>query len=94
MKNFVASREKVCYSLGEEIDKQREEALNYYEDDYQVEAEVFAFKAYRAYDDFEDMPLHGTFLIDGEGLIRWHDISYEPFLEPDFLLDEAKRILK
>jgi peroxiredoxin len=52
------------------------------------------FKAYRAYDDFEKMPLHGTFLIDGQGLARWHDISYEPFTEPDFLLKESQRLLK
>jgi peroxiredoxin len=53
-----------------------------------------AFKAYRAYDDFEKMPLHGTFLVDGHGLVRWQDISYEPFTETKFLLDEAKRLLK
>jgi peroxiredoxin len=51
------------------------------------------FKAYRAYDDFEKMPLHGTFLIDGNGLVRWQDISYEPFTETQFLLKEAKRLL-
>jgi peroxiredoxin len=52
------------------------------------------FKAYRAYDDFEKMPLHGTFLIDGNGLVRWQDISFEPFTETKFLLSEAKRLLK
>src|SRR5882724_5277859 len=29
------------------------------------------FKAYGAYDDFEQMPLHGTFLVDGKGRVRW-----------------------
>jgi len=51
------------------------------------------FKAYRVYDDFEDQPLHGTFLIDGDGLVRWHDISYEPFQNAKFLLEESKRLL-
>lgn len=51
------------------------------------------FKRYRAYDDFEQKPLHGTFLIDGNGLVRWQDISYEPFMKADFLLAEAKRLL-
>jgi len=55
--------------------------------------ELTAFKAYRAFDDFENMPLHGTFLIDGEGLVRWQDISYEPFKETIFLLGESKRLL-
>jgi peroxiredoxin len=52
------------------------------------------FRAYRAYDDFENMPLHAAFLIDGAGLIRWHDIGYEPFMDPRFVLDEARRLLK
>ena len=52
-----------------------------------------AFKAYRAFDDFENVPLHGTFFIDGDGLLRWHDISYEPFTDAKFVLDEATRLL-
>jgi len=51
------------------------------------------FKAYRAFDDFEDLPLHGTFLVDREGRIRWQDISYDPFMDVDFLLSESKRLL-
>ena len=51
------------------------------------------FKAYRAYDDFEQMPLHGTFLIDGEGKVRWQDIGFEPFSDLKFLLDESRRLL-
>ncbi|MBI3875157.1 MAG: redoxin domain-containing protein, partial [Verrucomicrobia bacterium] len=52
------------------------------------------FKAYRAFDDFENQPLHGSFLVDGDGFVRWQDISYQPFMETKFLLDEAKRLLK
>jgi peroxiredoxin len=51
------------------------------------------FKAYRCYDDFEEQTLHGTFFIDGRGLVRWQDISYEPFNDPKFLLGEAKRLM-
>ena len=56
-------------------------------------ARLDIFKAFRAYDDFEKTPLHGTFLIDGSGKIRWQDISYEPFTAVDFLLEEAERLL-
>ena len=45
------------------------------------------------FDDFENIPLRNL-LIDGEGLIRWQDIGYEPFKDPKFLLKEAKRLLK
>lgn len=51
------------------------------------------FKQYRCFDDFENLSLHGTFLIDADGLIRWQDISYEPFTDAKFLLGEAKRLL-
>lgn len=57
------------------------------------DATLATFKSYRAHDDFEAKPLHGTFLIDGDGLIRWQDISYQPFMETKFLLTEAKRLL-
>ena len=51
------------------------------------------FKRYNCYDDFEKSPIHGTFLIDGKGLIRWQDISADPFMDGAFLLKEAKRLL-
>jgi len=51
------------------------------------------FKQYRAYDDFEDTALHGTFLVDGAGRVRWMDISYEPFMDWEFLLAESERLL-
>jgi peroxiredoxin len=52
------------------------------------------FRAFHAFDDFEKLPLHGTILIDGTGRVRWQDIGAEPFGDPDFLLAEAKRLLK
>lgn len=51
------------------------------------------FKAFRCWDDFEDQPLHGTFLIDTDGKVRWQDISYEPFMDAEFLLKESRRLL-
>lgn len=52
-----------------------------------------AFKAFRAHDDFENQPLHGTFLVDAEGRLRWWDIGPEPFMDADFLKNEAARLL-
>lgn len=57
------------------------------------DADCNVFKSYRAYDDFEQKPLHGTFFIDGQGLVRWQDIGHEPFKDVDFLLKEAQRLL-
>ncbi len=51
------------------------------------------FKAFGAYDDFEDRPLHGTFLVDARGQVRWQDIGAEPYTDVKFLLGEAKRLL-
>ena len=51
------------------------------------------FKKYRAYDDFDEKPMHGTFLIDASGRILWQEISHEPFMAPKFLLEESARLL-
>ncbi len=58
-----------------------------------ADPELQVFRSYRAYDDFEDMPLHGTFLVDAAGLVRWEDVSFEPFTDVDFLLEESRRLL-
>jgi peroxiredoxin len=58
------------------------------------DTDMKVFKAYRAYDDFEKMPLHGMYLVDGKGLIRWQDVSFKPFMQTKFVLSEAKRLLQ
>lgn len=57
------------------------------------DSDLGVFKQYHAYDDFEKLPLHGTFLVDGRGLIRWQDVAAEPFGDATFLVAEAKRLL-
>jgi peroxiredoxin len=51
------------------------------------------FKAFRCWDDFENQPLHGTFLIDAQDRVRWQDIGHEPFTDVDFMLEESARLL-
>lgn len=51
------------------------------------------FRKYTAHDDFEDQPLHGTFVLDGKGRMLWSDVSADPFMELDFLIKESKRLL-
>lgn len=53
-----------------------------------------AFKAFRCYDDFENQPLHGTFLIAPDGRVLWQDIGHEPFMDVEFLKNESKRLLE
>ncbi len=50
------------------------------------------FKKYQAFDDFENQPLHGVFLIDKQGNVRFQRISADPFLDTDFLKGEAERM--
>jgi peroxiredoxin len=57
------------------------------------DAGLEAFKACRAYDDFEDRPLHAILFIDSAGLVRWQDIGFEPFRDAKFVLQEARRQL-
>jgi peroxiredoxin len=53
-----------------------------------------AFQAYRCFDNFEHIALHGTIVVDGEGYVRWHDEGAEPFMDVNFVLSESKRLLK
>jgi peroxiredoxin len=56
------------------------------------DADLATFKSYRCYDDFEQLTLHGTFVIDGRGRVRWQDIGPEPFMDAEFVLREASRL--
>ena len=51
------------------------------------------FQSYGAYDDFEQIALHGTFVVDAQGYLRWNDVSFEPFTDADFVINESKRLL-
>jgi peroxiredoxin len=59
-----------------------------------ADASLAAFKEWRCFDDFENQPLHGTFLIDAQGRLRWWDVSHEPFMDVEFVLKETARLLK
>lgn len=50
------------------------------------------FKSYRVYDDFEKQAMHGTFLIDSRGKVRYQKISPDPFLDVEFIKTEAERV--
>lgn len=59
-----------------------------------ADPDLATFKAWRCHDDFEGKPLHGTFLVDGKGRLRWLDVGHNPFQDAKFLLGEARRLLK
>ena len=49
-------------------------------------------RRFSSYDDFEDMELHSTILIDKQGRIHWKRTGGDPFMNIDFMLDQLKRI--
>ena len=49
-------------------------------------------RRFKSYDDFEDMELHSTNLIDKTGRIRWARTGGDPFMELDFLMGEIDRV--
>ena len=57
-------------------------------------ADGAAFRALDAWDDFEGKPLHATCFIAADGRMRWQHVGYEPFMLPDFLLEETRRLLE
>lgn len=48
-------------------------------------------RRFNSYDDFEEMELHSTTLIDRQGRIRWARFGGDPFTDMDFLLEEIDR---
>jgi len=48
-------------------------------------------RRFASYDDFEDMELHSTTLIDSKGRVRWKRSGGDPFTDVDYLLKEIKR---
>ncbi len=49
-------------------------------------------RRFQSYDDFEDLELHSTLLIDASGKIRWSRQGGDPFEDIDFLLAEIDRL--
>ena len=49
-------------------------------------------RRFSSYDDFEDIELHSTILIDKKGNVRWKRTGGDPFTNIDFLVNELKRI--
>jgi peroxiredoxin len=51
-------------------------------------------RRFSSYDDFEEIELHSTIIIDKAGRVRWKRTGGDPFTNIDFLLSELKRINK
>ncbi len=51
-----------------------------------------AAQRFKAHDDFENLDLHATFLIDKSGRVWWYRSSVEPFEDVAFLKDEIVRM--
>ncbi len=45
-------------------------------------------RRFQSFDDFEEIELHSTFLIDRQGRVHWSRIGGEPFMDIDFLVAE------
>ncbi|HEX2837382.1 MAG TPA: redoxin domain-containing protein [Phycisphaerales bacterium] len=49
-------------------------------------------RRFTSYDDFEEMELHSTILIDTKGRVHWKRTGGDPFADMDFLLKSLKRM--
>lgn len=49
-------------------------------------------RAFLAYDDFEEMEIHATILVDRRGRVHWASMGGEPFDKMDFLEKQLKRM--
>jgi peroxiredoxin len=51
-------------------------------------------RRFRSYDDFEEMELHSTLLIDKKGRVHWGRTGGEPFADMAFLKKQLERMQK
>jgi peroxiredoxin len=51
-------------------------------------------RRFASYDDFEEIELHSTILIDAAGRVHWKRTGGEPFADMDFLLKSVKQMNK
>ncbi len=58
-----------------------------------ADRQQYAFKAWGCYDHFLEKPLHGAFLLDGQGSILWSNVSTRSCVQPEYLLLESQRLL-
>ncbi len=49
-------------------------------------------RRFTSYDDFEEIELHSTILIDAKGRVHWKRTGGDPFTDMDFLLQSLKRM--
>ena len=49
-------------------------------------------RRFASYDDFEELELHSTLLIDTKGRVHWKRTGGKPFADVEFLLQSVKRM--
>ena len=49
-------------------------------------------KRWKSYDDFEEMEIHSTILVDKQGRVDWARSGGDPFTDFDFLMKEVRRL--
>ena len=49
-------------------------------------------RRFKSYDDFEEMPIHSTILIDKEGRVHWARHGAGPFTDYEFLIKQLQRM--
>ena len=78
------------------VSKDTVEAIAAQADDFDLvllsDPEFENARRFRSFDDFEEIELHSTFLIDREGRVHWSRIGGEPFTDFDYLERELARM--
>src|SRR5438445_8660026 len=49
-------------------------------------------RRFHSYDDFEDIELHATILIDAKGRVNWARMGGDPFIDTAFLIKQLERM--
>jgi peroxiredoxin len=80
------------------ISKDSQETIRRYKDSGSLGLQLLSdpsfatARRYQSYDDFEEIELHSTVLIDKQGRVHWSKHGGPPFTDFDFLESELKQL--
>jgi hypothetical protein len=94
-KEFVGLNTEVL-AISSDTAKENSDALKAGDIPFRLLSDVSLETArrYKSYDDFEEMALHSTILIDKRGRVHWGRTGGDPFTDFDFLTKEIQRLNK
>jgi peroxiredoxin len=93
-KNDFSREDTVLLAISKTAPSKNKEALKLGEVGFRLlsDPDLSNTRRFKSYDDFEEMEIHSTILIDKQGRVHWARHGGDPFTDFDFLLRELRKM--